>query len=189
MWEANFGTLASVANRWPIGLAHQHSSFSFAFPGQNAPPIAVWGGRTAENSRVLHRHSNWHSCPHRHNSAPLPCQAVHRCMRSSAMCAPVHRPTGSDLCSGLWLGQACSGSQASRLSHALLKKTITYLLHKIYFFIFYSRCTKSCIGLLAQNLTCVCPLPAAAARPPAFGLRPSACVSKLAQSSLPQACP
>ena len=118
-----------------------------------------------------------------------PCQAVHRCMRSSAMCAPVHRPTGSDLCSGLWLGQACSGSQASRLSHALLKKTITYLLHKIYFFIFYSRCTKSCIGLLAQNLTCVCPLPAAAARPPAFGLRPSACVSKLAQSSLPQACP
>ena len=121
VWEANFGTLASVANRWPIGLAHQHSGFSFAFPGQNAPPIAVWGGRTAENSRVLHRHSNWHSCPHRHNSAPL------------SSCAPVHALIGN-VCTGAsahrvrfvfrfmaWPGMfRTSGSQASRLSHALL---------------------------------------------------------------------
>ena len=129
VWEANFGTLASVANRWPIGLAHQHSGFSFAFPGQNAPPIAVWGGRTAENSRVLHRHSNWHSCPHRHNSAPLSsCAPVHALIGNVCTGASAHRRTGSDLCSGSWLGQACSGSQASRLSHALLKKTITYLL-------------------------------------------------------------
>ena len=93
VWEANFGTLASVANRWPIGLAHQHSGFSFAFPGQNAPPIAVWGGRTAENSRVLHRHSNWHSCPHRHNSAPL------------SSCAPVHA----------LIGNVCTGASAHRV--------------------------------------------------------------------------
>ena len=85
--EANFGTLASVANRWPIGLAHQHSGFSFAFPGHNAPPIAARGARIAGNSHALHRHSNWHSWPHRHTSAPLP------------SCAPAHAPT-CNLCTG-----------------------------------------------------------------------------------------
>ena len=75
-----------------MGLVLGHSAFSFAFRGHNAPPIAARGARIAENLHALHRHSNWHSWPHRHNSTPL------------LSCAPVYAP----------IGNVCTGASADR---------------------------------------------------------------------------
>ena len=80
-----------MANR--AGPLAQRFFICFSWAERTANRLSLRGGRAAENLHVLHRNTNWHSWPHRHNSAPL------------SSCAPVHAP----------IGNVCTGASADRV--------------------------------------------------------------------------
>ena len=77
------------------------------------------------------------ACAHR--------QRVHRCIsRPGQTCVPVHG-----------LARHVPVHKQAVPSPRPFEKTITYYIKNIFLCFTRAHCTKSCIGLLAQNLTCV----------------------------------